>query len=152
MKYENTFVREVKEKNITDPANILNWYRNLYHTEDNHTEHGIVAYAINDFFADVVPKSEVDKWIGRCGDWHGVAELKSRRIIELEEELARSKSDVAREIIAKFKTEMHSEIARNELLAEYGDDFYEGRIDASLTAIERLAEIVMEYSEDKNDT
>lgn len=61
MKYENTFVREVKEKNITEPSEILNWYRNLYHTEDNHTEHGIVAYAINDFFADVVPKSEVKR-------------------------------------------------------------------------------------------
>lgn len=61
-------------------------------------------------------------------------------------------AEVAREIIAKFKTKMHSEIARNELLAEYGDDFYEGRIDAFLTAIERLTEIAMEYSEDKNDT
>lgn len=50
MKYENSFVREVKEKNITDPLEILNWYRNLYHTEDNHTEHGIVAWAINDLF------------------------------------------------------------------------------------------------------
>ena len=58
--YENTFVREVKEKNITEPDDILNWYRNLYHTEDNHTEHGIMAYAINDYFNDVVPKSEVE--------------------------------------------------------------------------------------------
>lgn len=46
--YENLFVKEVKEKCITDPLDILNWYRNLYHTEDNHLEHGIVAYAIND--------------------------------------------------------------------------------------------------------
>jgi hypothetical protein len=59
MEYENTFVREVKEKNMTKPEDILNWYRNLYHTEDNHTEHGIMAYAINDYFADVAPKSEV---------------------------------------------------------------------------------------------
>lgn len=50
MKYENSFVREVKEKNITDPLEILNWYRNLYHTEDNHTEHGIMAWVINDLF------------------------------------------------------------------------------------------------------
>lgn len=62
------------------------------------------------------------------------------------------KSEVAREIIAKFKTATHSEIVRNELLADYGDDFYEGRIDAFLTAIDLLAEIAMEYSEDKNDT
>ena len=51
VQYENTFVREVKEKNITDPAEILNWYRNLYYKEGNHTEHGIVACAINDLFA-----------------------------------------------------------------------------------------------------
>ena len=50
MKYENSFVKEVKEKNITDPLDILNWYRNLYHAEDNHTEHGIMAWAINDLF------------------------------------------------------------------------------------------------------
>lgn len=50
MTYENTFVREVKEKNITDPLEILNWYRNLYHAEDNHTEHGIMAWTINDLF------------------------------------------------------------------------------------------------------
>lgn len=61
MEYENTFVREAKEKNITEPSEILNWYRNLYHAEDNHTEHGIVAYAIDDFFANVIPKSEVEK-------------------------------------------------------------------------------------------
>ena len=50
MVYENSFVREVKEKNITDTLEILNWYRNLYHAEDNHTEHGIMAWAINDLF------------------------------------------------------------------------------------------------------
>jgi hypothetical protein len=55
------------------------------------------------------------------------------------------KSEVAREIVAKFKTKMHSEIARNELLAEYGDDFYEGRVDAFHTAIEHLTEIAMAY-------
>lgn len=47
---ENTFVKEVKEHNMTDPLDILNWYRNLYHTEDNHAEHGIMAWAINDLF------------------------------------------------------------------------------------------------------
>lgn len=49
---EQVFIREIKEKNITDPMDILNWYRNLYHTEDNHTERGIVAAAINDLFVE----------------------------------------------------------------------------------------------------
>ena len=40
-------------------AEILNYYRNLYYAEPQVTERGIVANAINDYFADVVPKSEV---------------------------------------------------------------------------------------------
>ena len=47
---ENTFVREVKKHNMTNPLDILNWYRNLYHCEDNHIEQGIMANAINDLF------------------------------------------------------------------------------------------------------
>jgi hypothetical protein len=42
-------------------AEILNYYRNLYYAEPQVTERGIVANAINDYFADVVPKSEVEK-------------------------------------------------------------------------------------------
>lgn len=64
MTYENTFVREVKEKNMTDPFEILNWYRNLYHAENNHTEWGIMAYAINDVFMaykDYVSKAIVNQ-------------------------------------------------------------------------------------------
>lgn len=47
---DNLFVKEVKKHNMTDPLDILNWYRNLYHCEDNHTEQGIMANAINDLF------------------------------------------------------------------------------------------------------
>ena len=47
---DNLFVAEVKKYDMTDPLEILNWYRNLYHCEDNHTEQGIMAYAINDLF------------------------------------------------------------------------------------------------------
>lgn len=75
----------------------------------------------------------------------GMTKVHCSQIDELPRADVVPKSEVAREIIAKFKTKMYSEIARNELLAEYGDDFYEGRIDASLTAIDLLAEIVMEY-------
>ena len=47
---EKYFVEEVKEFNMIDPIEILNWYRNLYYTENNNTEHGIMARAINDLF------------------------------------------------------------------------------------------------------
>ena len=44
------FVEEVKKYNITDPLEILNWYRNLYCKENGNTERGIMAIAINDLF------------------------------------------------------------------------------------------------------
>lgn len=47
---EQYFAEEVKVSNMTDPLEILNWYRNLYYTENNNTEHGIMARAINDLF------------------------------------------------------------------------------------------------------
>ena len=48
--YENDFVEEVIEDNITDPLEILNWYRNLYYTEGSNTERSNMANAINDLF------------------------------------------------------------------------------------------------------
>lgn len=47
---EEYFIDEVKAANMTDPLEILNWYRNLYYTEGSNTEHGIMARAINDLF------------------------------------------------------------------------------------------------------
>ena len=61
MEYKNTFVKEVKENNITDPLDILNWYRNLYHAEGNHTEHGIMALAINDLFMKYNKELRLDR-------------------------------------------------------------------------------------------
>lgn len=42
------FVSNVKKSDSY--ADILNWYRNLYYTENDNTERGIVARAINDLF------------------------------------------------------------------------------------------------------
>ena len=47
---DNIFAEEVIEYNITDPIEILNWYRNLYYKEPSNTERGIIANAINDLF------------------------------------------------------------------------------------------------------
>lgn len=52
MEYENYFVKEVKEYNMTDPLEILNWYRNLYYKENDYTEHRIMVEAINDLFME----------------------------------------------------------------------------------------------------
>ena len=55
------------------------------------------------FVCDVVPKSEVDNWQERCGEWHEVAELKSQRIVELEAELSKAKVEVARKIFEEIE-------------------------------------------------
>ena len=47
---ENDFVREVLVKDIREPLDILNWYRNLYYKESIITERGLMAMTINDLF------------------------------------------------------------------------------------------------------
>lgn len=47
---ENDFVREVYKYDMTDPMEILNWYRNLYYKEGVTTERGLMARTINDLF------------------------------------------------------------------------------------------------------
>jgi len=43
-------------KDIKNSADILNWYRNLYYKENNDTERGIIAKAINDLFMKLKDK------------------------------------------------------------------------------------------------
>ena len=52
MDLENYFVKAVEECNMTKPLEILNWYRNLYYKEEAHTEHRIMAEAINHLFME----------------------------------------------------------------------------------------------------
>ena len=47
---DNHFAEGVIEYKLTDPWQILNWYRNLYYKEASNTERGIMAMAINDLF------------------------------------------------------------------------------------------------------
>ena len=49
MNESELFVEEVENNNMT-PIEILNWYRNFYHTENNNTEQGAMVNAINDIF------------------------------------------------------------------------------------------------------
>lgn len=51
---EEHFVKGTKS--CYGPQEILNWYRNLYYKEDENSERRIVAEAINDFFAKVLPE------------------------------------------------------------------------------------------------
>lgn len=53
--------------------------------------------------ADLVPREEVEEWICRCREWHGVAELKSQRILELEAELSKAKADTVRKMQKMLK-------------------------------------------------
>ncbi len=57
----NIFTKEVIERNIQDPLEILNWYRNLYYKERNNTEQGIMANAINDLFVKYKKELRLEK-------------------------------------------------------------------------------------------
>ena len=46
----NHFVEGVENYHMTNPLEILNWYRNLYYQEDCHSEQRIMAEAINNLF------------------------------------------------------------------------------------------------------
>ena len=62
---ENHFVEEIHKNNMTDPLEILNWYRNLYYKEGLNTERGMMAVAINALFMKYndafMPKDSMDK-------------------------------------------------------------------------------------------
>ena len=47
---EKHFVDEIARYKITDPLEILNWYRNLYYKEMPNSERFIMAWAINELF------------------------------------------------------------------------------------------------------
>ena len=47
-------------QDIKNPAEILNWYRNLYHSESENTERGIMARAINDILPEYIRLKEKD--------------------------------------------------------------------------------------------
>jgi predicted nuclease with TOPRIM domain len=84
-------------------SEILNYYRNLYYAEPQVTERGIVANAINDFFADVVPKSEVEELSGKYED----LKLKYADLQKDKDELIAwgddKKTEVAREIFEEIE-------------------------------------------------
>ena len=57
---------------INDSAEILNWYRNLYHTENSNTEKGIMARAINDILPEYCrQRAEIERL-------KGIAEVKQK--------------------------------------------------------------------------
>ena len=57
----NIFTEEVIERNIQDPLEVLNWYRNLYYKEGSNTEQGIMANAINDLFVKYKKELRLEK-------------------------------------------------------------------------------------------
>mgnify|MGYP006346729549 CR=1 FL=1 len=62
------FVSSIKKSDSY--AEILNWYRNLYYTENDSTERGIMARAINDLFMDLKYSDEkqIPMAVKRDGD------------------------------------------------------------------------------------
>lgn len=74
---------------------------------------------------------------------------------KLTKELVNARAEAAKEIFTKFRTEIRSKITLNEKMQTdseadlYEYDYYGGRIEAYLTAINYLDEITKGYTEDK---
>ena len=128
-------------------SEILNYYRNLYYAEPQVTERGIVANAVNDFFADVVPKSEYDAVVSAVDNstqeflkLHDDYQEAKREVemlqgaLKAEERhneltmemakkaLANAKAEVAREIFEEIESKIIAEIDRNNgVLVEFED-------------------------------
>ena len=58
VKKDESFIETAQD--IKDPVEILNWYRNLYHAENENTERGIMARAINDILPEYIRLKEKD--------------------------------------------------------------------------------------------
>lgn len=85
--------------------------------------------------ADVVPKSEVDI-------------LKSTITHKEDEAYNKGYEDAKADILEKFQAEILPDIERNELLAGYGDEFFEGRVNAFHIAIGVLDKLTEKYVEE----
>jgi hypothetical protein len=119
-----TFAETTKDMTAVE---ILNYYRNLYYAEPQVTERGIVANAINDFFADVVPKSEVERW--------------RRNLEAVLEERAEEKAELAREIFEEI--EKHG---RKMQSSDFSGDFWDTAV-----LMSDIAELKKKYTEGNND-
>lgn len=61
---ENSFVECVKKYKMTNPLEILNWYRNLYYKEEFPSERRIMAEAINRLFMKYKDVFNVENDVG----------------------------------------------------------------------------------------
>lgn len=69
-KISDYFVEESYK--IEDPAEVLNWYRNLYYKEADNTERGVMARALNRVLPELVKlrkfADEIKKTVGDNND------------------------------------------------------------------------------------
>jgi hypothetical protein len=128
-------------------SEILNYYRNLYYAEPQVTERGIVANAINDFFADVVPKSEEG---AECPTCHGTGRIGTTNWLtkniskkQLAEEKAKAIAEHERYIKTEVAREIFNDIA-NMMVLQHG--FNEKHIVAHID-FELLKELKKKYTE-----
>ena len=102
--------------------------------------------------ADVVPKSEVERL--QC-QVNRLKKYDEERDIALHARLiANAKAEVAREIFEEFRTQMREKVGINEGMAKtfpYDADFYKGRADAYIDAINAIAELKKKYTEESNE-
>ena len=111
---EKFFVEEAEK--IKDSAEILNWYRNLYHTENPNTERGLMARTLNDILPEYVrQKAEIEALINGQETLQKHIAEKMAKIEQLKAEkvklhtlipkmLAEAKSEAIKEFAERLKS------------------------------------------------
>ena len=125
---EEVFVNGI---NGEDSAEILNWYRNLYHCESTTTERGIMARAINDILPKYVSqKAEIDILIRKKDSLRD-------EIAEQQAEIERLNENYSNLIIEKDEMFLEAETlikkAKSKAIKEFAEQ-YEKAILSLLTS------------------
>ena len=116
------FVEEAKK--INDSAEILNWYRNLYHCESETTERGVMARAINDILPEYArQKAEIER-LQEAGKEAVSCFTRMESLYKIKcKELEVAKSEAIKEFWDKLKKETMTHRNLGEIVyVEVGDD------------------------------
>ena len=103
---------------------ILNYYRNLYYTEPQVTEHGIVANAINDMFDFINrQKAEIERLNKQMERLKGYNENLMSGNTALSEEILLAKAEAYKEFAERLKEKCYEDFQETyEMLSPYVTD------------------------------
>ena len=124
---DNTFMNGLEK--IKDPAEILNWYRNLYHCENETTERGVMARAINDILpeysrqkAEIAKKDKLLEIADKMVESLKAEVERLRNSFDAQANLIEKKSLAYDRMCVKHRNEIKT--AKSEAIKEFADRLY----------------------------